>query len=75
MKCPLGIEKGSWIFPKDFDQRPLICVCAGTGIAPLKSIIQDRFKRYEEGSKKCNVFKKIVKFDSLRWTSRSFYRS
>ena len=41
------MEKGSWVFPADFDASPLLCVCAGTGIAPLKAIIEDRFKKLE----------------------------
>ena len=56
---PLGIEKGSWVFPPDFDSLPLLCVCAGTGIAPLKAIIQDRFqklKNNEVSEGKTNIF-------------------
>ena len=45
----IGIEKGVLDIPQD-DSTPVICIGPGTGIAPVRALIEERIRRGATGA-------------------------
>jgi len=48
-RIPIGIDRGFIKPPKDISQ-PIICVGPGTGIAPMRALIEERAKEGAKGT-------------------------
>ena len=67
----MSISPGTMTLP-DSSKTPMICVCTGTGIAPIKALLEDRILIQNSTGKKS---KKSKKLESYRFVNGIKFKS